>query len=1741
MEWASNNGKQAILGVELSGNGGTICTLTDRSSTLETKTDTNVTFGGPNDLWGRTSWSTAELSASLFKVRLEAIDVTSFLDVDQVAVKVYYTTVPPDITNASGATGVTLLSAALNGQVVAGVPTPSATVYWGPTDGGTTKAAWSNAVSMGSQSGAFSTNVTLSGVANRTYSYRCYATNAVGQAWASSSSSFTTPLAVAAFSNMPYVVTESGGSVTITVALSAQPATAVSVAYATSNGTATASDYTTTNGVLRWSAGDTTPKTFSVVIKTGGGEEPSEVFYVALSSPTNCTVGGAQPVTIVDDDGKPTVEFSSAASSGSEATTPAALAVTLSRTYTANVTVSYAAVGGTATGGGVDYTLNTGVATIAANTLSTSISIPINNDTSFESNETVVVRISSPTNAFLGSLTNHTFTIIDNEVRAPVVQNERGATAITAHGATLHGQVTDTGRENPAVTFYWGRTDGGTARSAWSNSVAMGTRGLTAFASNITYSVSNVTYYYRCYATNSGGYAWASQTESFFGADPTKLSPLVNTSFETNGTVTIDAAHWTRTDADVFRANDRPRIGSYAMTYSIHAGTYIYGSGQNLFRLSWSGLYGDGSSQPQGFCRPGYVLNGSVYSRAKSAGNDLAYFTYRWRNIDTSSDWMILSTNFNSNVYQQIPVARASPLPPSAVNTRYRPEIIRDSGNTADADIYYVDDATVEAATPRLDLRPSPTQAVHFADTVMLTSTNTALYAKSAGGGSGTVLYGAYITSVSDLTNAAWNARAWYEVSDPSNAFSIVAGETLVATNDDGWHAVSVRFTPPGTGTYTGLVRIATTDPISHFPGGGTIYNTIVYEQYTLVGRGLESPPSLGAGPATLNFDAALGSTPAIQSFGVTNIGGQTLRYTNTVTYGSGWGGGVATVAPATGSLAAAASRFHTVSLGRATSVGTFYATNDITGNQVNGTQDVRLHLTVTNLPNPTALSTLDRGTRDLTVGWTRPGSYNVMIVRRQGADPDAPAPGTSYSHNATYGPGSRNQVVYAAGAAASDTDDGLVPQTVYHYGFFTENNAYYSPGAFLATTTLTAEVDGNLEEWTGVLPPAVNASTISSNEFIWRDKAADERQDSADDSDVDLGEFRIRADATHLYFLVTLRDITDVGRPYIALAVDTDRNAADTGLDWMADESGTRLGGGYDAGGNAGLHYAERNLIVHAVPGTGPVVEVFTEGGSTWSAPSGAAANISASGNFLEFKVPRSDLGLGGSVTARLSVASYHNDAAVSGANGGDTTEDYPIQDALDSLAVLPYGTNDASGTLASWDEDLSDGDVDTFFDVRLGAAGLGANQPPSAPSLGSGDPAIVFPTQGTVFEPGTNAITFNWPDATDADDQVTGYFLEVAAGTSFGGGENLGIAHRVNTPRTQTETRATLALSAGQTYAWRVRARDLSGALSGCTTNTFTVAATDDDVTGPTPEMVYVGETYTPGLEQTNITDEALANTNDRVDIAVRWSDPSGVFMTNHPPHANSNLIADDGRVVPNWDLYATNTVTGAAGSSGYHRAFSAFLGANGHGAVTTVYYNAFAVTNISLNSRYYLKVGGEDEDNDRGTMADPQGDGDDIPLDRAVTSDRLVRFNVTDDDSAGPVHSSFAARGQDLDGASYDWRTLVSGGLAVSGYVQDVGSGVYGGATNRFVLSNATMRVSSGPMTTALVNGDAKSSPGLMSTTVPANVITNEAFYTLTIYSRDYDRDRADDSVETATHYRFRVTHPGAEAPGWTFEVE
>ncbi len=249
----------------------------------------------------------------------------------------------------------------------------------------------------------------------------------------------------------------------ITVTLSAASGKRISVNYTATAGSATRGlDYLLSGTRLVFQPGQTAKK-IPLAVLNDKLDELDETAVLTLSAPTNANLGviADHTLTILDDDGPPTVSFRLANSSGPESLVAATLLVSLSRISAKSVTVDYAPTGGTATNG-ADYNLSPGTLTFNPGELTRPIFIPIVNDTIDEVNETILVTLSNPVNADLGLIPTHTFTIIDNDA-APRISFVDRTSSGGETGSIVDFLVTLSAPSAKSITVNFG-ISGGTAK-----------------------------------------------------------------------------------------------------------------------------------------------------------------------------------------------------------------------------------------------------------------------------------------------------------------------------------------------------------------------------------------------------------------------------------------------------------------------------------------------------------------------------------------------------------------------------------------------------------------------------------------------------------------------------------------------------------------------------------------------------------------------------------------------------------------------------------------------------------------------------------------------------------------------------------------------------------------------------------------------------------------------------------------------------------------------------------------------------------------------------------------------------------------------------------------------------------------------------------------------------------------------------------------------------------------------------
>jgi large repetitive protein len=187
---------------------------------------------------------------------------------------------------------------------------------------------------------------------------------------------------------------------TFTVSLSATSGKTVTVAWSTADADAVQPvDYTAGSGTLTFVPGDTSA-TIGVSVNGDLIAELDEVFDVTLTAPSNATLGDATGVgTITDDELLPVIDIDEP--TALEGSGSIVFAVSLSHQSASPVTVEWDTAAGTATNG-IDYFDTNGTVTFAPLDTSETVEITVNEDGTFEHDETMAVNLSNASGAPIG-------------------------------------------------------------------------------------------------------------------------------------------------------------------------------------------------------------------------------------------------------------------------------------------------------------------------------------------------------------------------------------------------------------------------------------------------------------------------------------------------------------------------------------------------------------------------------------------------------------------------------------------------------------------------------------------------------------------------------------------------------------------------------------------------------------------------------------------------------------------------------------------------------------------------------------------------------------------------------------------------------------------------------------------------------------------------------------------------------------------------------------------------------------------------------------------------------------------------------------------------------------------------------------------------------------------------------------------------------------------------------------------
>jgi hypothetical protein len=217
---------------------------------------------------------------------------------------------------------------------------------------------------------------------------------------------------------------------TFTVQLSAAASTAVTYNIATANNTATnGSDYIFSSLTGQSIPAGQTSKTYSVTINGDTTIEPTETFFVNVSSVVGATVADAQAIGTITNDDTPGLSIGDVSiSEGNSGSKLATFTVSLSQTSTAAVTYNIATADNSAKAG-IDYTANSlSGQSIAAGQTSKTFTVAILGDTNVEGNKSFLVNVSAVTGA----------TVTDGQANGFIV-NDDGPTLSIGDISTAEG------------------------------------------------------------------------------------------------------------------------------------------------------------------------------------------------------------------------------------------------------------------------------------------------------------------------------------------------------------------------------------------------------------------------------------------------------------------------------------------------------------------------------------------------------------------------------------------------------------------------------------------------------------------------------------------------------------------------------------------------------------------------------------------------------------------------------------------------------------------------------------------------------------------------------------------------------------------------------------------------------------------------------------------------------------------------------------------------------------------------------------------------------------------------------------------------------------------------------------------------------------------------------------------------------------------------------------------------------
>ncbi len=261
---------------------------------------------------------------------------------------------------------------------------------------------------------------------------------------------------------------EDAGTLSFTVTASSAPSSEVTFEYTvTAESTDTAVEDTDFTAVTTATSGSIAANaqtaTIAVTLNDDNVEEADETFTVTLSSPSGATISDATATGTIENDDTATLSIAdpSAVTEGDSGSTDLVFTVTLDSQSAKEVTVGYAVDAASTVTSGTDYTaLADGTLTFPAETGTKTITVSVTGDELDESDETVVIKLSNPVNAVLGTATG-TGTITDDDA-SPVLTAIEDVTLRVGQTVDITASATDAD-DGDTISYAWSRKAGETA------------------------------------------------------------------------------------------------------------------------------------------------------------------------------------------------------------------------------------------------------------------------------------------------------------------------------------------------------------------------------------------------------------------------------------------------------------------------------------------------------------------------------------------------------------------------------------------------------------------------------------------------------------------------------------------------------------------------------------------------------------------------------------------------------------------------------------------------------------------------------------------------------------------------------------------------------------------------------------------------------------------------------------------------------------------------------------------------------------------------------------------------------------------------------------------------------------------------------------------------------------------------------------------------------------------------------